>query len=99
MITIKQAIENLSDAVTGSGKSLEQIGKSPIFEYLTKAGIKQEYFNSIWDKLTELHNPKVNNYSTSGFNNQKEIQKSNLSENSNKQPRKNVFGDIKKIAG
>lgn len=107
MITVKKALQELSDAITASGKSLEQIGKVPVFEYLMKAGINRSNFNDVWDKLNELHNKpigasgfsgKSGDMGTSGL--------SGVSQNLNpvpqekqRSPRKSVFGEIKKIAG
>jgi len=107
MITIKKAIQELSDAILATGKPLEHIGKGPIFEFLKKSGVNQENFNEIWNKLKELHKPsgvsgQSGHLGTSGPGNYQSIQNDRAFEvpqEKVREPRKNVFGTIKKIAG
>ena len=106
MITVKKAIQELSDAVTASGKSLEQIGKVPVSEYLRKAGINQNSFNDVWDKLVELHNPKQSVFTGAtgpagpmGASGPAGVNTNPVPQEKQRVPRKSVFGEIKKIAG
>lgn len=115
MITVKKAIQELSDAVTASGKSLEQIGKVPVFEYLRQAGINQDSFNDIWNKLVELHTKPIvtavgskvdwgtglsGKSGNMGTSGPVGVSQNNpVPQEKQRVPRKSVFGEIKKIAG
>ena len=92
-MTTKEIITSLSDAVMASGKPLKEL-KSPIFDYLRKNNISETSWEGIWQKLKTLHeepkqvkSEKVVDYSQ------------NTSDLKVREPRKNVFGPIKKIAG
>lgn len=96
-MTTKEIITTLSDAVMASGKPLKEL-KDPIFDYLRKNNVSETTWQGIWQKLNTLHNDskqepkeekreKVVDYSQS------------TSDLKVREPRKTVFGPIKKIAG
>ena len=93
-MTTKEIITSLSDAVLASGKPLKEL-KDPIFDYLRKNGVSEETWDGIWEKLNTLHKEstkevkvgKIVDYSQS------------TSDLKVREPRKTVFGPIKKIAG
>ena len=93
-MTTKEIITNLSDVVIASGKPLKEL-KDPIFDYLRKINASETTWEGIWQKLNTLHNEpkqeikkeKVVDYSQS------------TSDLKVREPRKTVFGPIKKIAG
>lgn len=87
-MTTKEVITTLSDAVLASGKPLKEL-KDPIFDYLRKNGVSETTWEGIWENLNTLHNePK------------KEVDYSpSTSDLKVREPRKSVFGPIKKIAG
>ena len=92
-MTTKEIITNLSDVVIASGKPLKEL-KDPIFDYLRKINASETTWEGIWQKLNTLHNEpkqeikkeKVVDYSQS------------TSDLKVREPRKTVFGPIKKIA-
>lgn len=93
-MTTKEIITNLSDVVIASGKPLKEL-KDPIFDYLRKINASETTWEGIWQKLNTLHNEpkqevkkeKVVDYSQS------------TSDLKVREPRKTVFGPIKRIAG
>ena len=93
-MTTKEIITNLSDVVIASGKPLKEL-KDPIFDYLRKINASETTWQGIWQKLNTLHNEpkqevkkeKVVDYSQS------------TSDLKVREPRKTVFGPIKRIAG
>ena len=93
-MTTKEIITSLSDAVMASGKPLKEL-KDSIFDYLRKNNVSETTWEGIWQKLNTLHNEpkqevkkeKVVDYSQS------------TSDLKVREPRKTVFGPIKKIAG
>ena len=92
----KELLSTLSDAVTASGKSLGEIGKEPIFEYLKRSEVPKNLWEGLYEKLKNLHEPQ-----TTAIN-QNSWHDSSWSEqipDTGKQPRKKVFSEIKKIAG
>lgn len=93
----KELLKTLSDAVTASGKSLKEIGKEPIFEYLKRSEVPKNLWEGIYNKLLNLHEPQTtaidqNSWHDASWSDQ-------VSDTTGKQPRKKVFSEIKKIAG
>jgi len=90
----------LVDAVVASGKKFNEIPKESIFAYLDKAGIGKSKWQGIYDtlasnfketkptvKVVEDNRPKnIIDYTTSTQNDVKQ-----------RQPRKSIFSEIKKI--
>lgn len=91
-------LTTLSDAVIASGKSLREIGKEPIFEFLKRSEIPKNLWEGIYEKLQKIHgdpyvedaidSKSTTNYSDSTHNDVK-----------HREPRKKLFSEIKKIAG
>ena len=100
---LKNVITTISDAIVASGKKLNEIDITSINDFLAKSGVLREDWPSVYSKLKELHNSTTGSSGNSG----KEWKDANWSDDlpskatgvSQKQPRKNVFGQIKKIAG
>jgi hypothetical protein len=108
-MTTKEIITSLSDAITASGKPLKEL-KSPIFDYLRKNNVSETTWEGIWQKLNTLHNDsKQGSLGTSGSSGTQEPKEDkrekvvdysqSTSDLKVREPRKTVFGPIKKIAG
>jgi len=95
--SMSEIISSLSDAVTASGKKLTEIGKEPILQYLEKVGTPKKYWNDIYEKLRDLHEP--GRHGTSGSGNASNAAQTILPQEKQREPRKSVFGEVKKIAG
>ena len=93
-----EIISSLSDAVTASGKKLTEIGKEPILHYLEKVGTPKKYWDEIYEKLRDLHD--AGRHGTSGpGNTTPSYTQTILPQEKHREPRKTVFGPVKKIAG
>ena len=93
-----EIISSLSDAVTASGKKLTEIGKEPILHYLEKVGTPKKYWDEIYEKLRDLHD--AGRHGTSGPGNATpSYTQTILPQEKHREPRKTVFGPVKKIAG
>jgi len=92
-MTISQIIEQLSHAVTASGKKVAEIGKDAIFDYLKKVGVPRQKWEEMYENLKSLHEPKPPQEAASV-----DYSKS-IVETKHREPRKKVFSEIKKIAG
>lgn len=100
---LKNVIATISDAIVASGKKLNEIDITSINDFLSKSGVPKQDWESVYNRLRELHNAPNGSAGNSG----KEWKDANWSDDlpststtiSQKQPRKNVFGQIKKIAG
>ena len=90
----KELLSTLSDAVTASGKSLGEIGKDPIFEYLKRSEIPKNLWEGLYEKLQHLHNP-IRSQPVVGVDYSENIP----SGVKHREPRKKLFSEIKKIAG
>lgn len=93
-----EIVSSLSDAVTASGKKLAEIGRDPIMQYLEKVGAPKKYWNEIYEKLRDLH--EHGRHGTSGpANATPSYTQTILPQEKHREPRKSVFGEVKKIAG
>lgn len=99
---LKNVIITISDAIVASGRKLNEIDITSINDFLAKSGVPKQDWESVYNRLKELHNSTTGSAGNSG----KEWKDANWSDDlpstptvSQKQPRKNVFGQIKKIAG
>jgi hypothetical protein len=90
--TTSELLKTLSDAITASGKKLSEIGKEPIFEYLKRSEVQKNLWEGLYEKLKNLHEP--GNHGTSGPGTA-----DSLPQEKHREPRKKVFGEVKKIAG
>jgi hypothetical protein len=97
--SITEIIGQLSDAVTASGKKISEIGKEPILHYLEKIGTPKQYWNEIYEKLRGIHDPVAGSHGTSGPGGNYAPTTPPLDKEKHREPRKSVFGQIKKIAG
>ena len=95
--SMSEIVASLSDAVVASGKKLTDIGKEPILQYLEKVGAPKKYWNEIYEKLRDLHDP--GRHGTSGTGNSASYTQTILPQEKHREPRKSVFGEVKKIAG
>ena len=95
--SMSEIVAGLSDAVVASGKKLADIGKEPILQYLEKVGTPKKYWNDIYEKLRDLHEPGRHGTSESG--NASNATQTILPQEKQREPRKSVFGPVKKIAG
>lgn len=94
--SMTEIVASLSDAVVASGKKLTDIGKEPILQYLEKVGAPKKYWNDIYEKLRDLHEP--GRHGTSGPSSTSHAP-ATISQEKHREPRKSVFGPVKKIAG
>lgn len=90
----KELLTTLSDAVTASGKSLKEIGKDPIFEFLKRSEIPKNLWEGIYEKLRKIHGEDV--IDSKSTHNYSENAPSDVK---HREPRKKLFSEIKKIAG
>ena len=97
--SMSEIVASLSDAVVASGKKLTDIGKEPILQYLEKVGAPKKYWNEIYEKLRDLHEPGRHGTSGPGSNSTPSYTQTILPQEKHREPRKSVFGPIKKIAG
>ena len=105
MADTQAVINQLIDAITGSGKSFNAIDKSAIVTFLQKNGIPSRDFDKVYKQIQEYYNPK----SKSTTSKQTETERSltpavDYSDNSHndvkvRTPRKSVFNEIVKIGG
>ena len=106
---MSNTFNSLVEAVQVSGKKFSEISKESILAFLQKQGEPRNTWESTYQKLSDTFNPKKKNMSSSGFGGSKEerTHKSvvvDYTDNSHndvkvRQPRKSVFGEVKKIAG
>lgn len=94
-----EIVSGLSDAVTASGKKLAEIGRDPIMQYLEKVGAPKKYWNEIYEKLRDLHDPGRHGTSGPGNSSTPSYTQTILPLEKHREPRKSVFGPVKKIAG
>jgi hypothetical protein len=108
---MSNTFNSLVEAVQASGKKFNEIGKESILAFLQKQGEPRNTWESTYQKLGEVFNPKNKNMSSSGFGGstlkEDRSHKSavvDYTDNSHndvkvRQPRKSIFGEIKKVAG
>jgi len=97
---INEVITALSDAITASGRPLNEIDKTSINDFLQKSRVDTDYWSYVYQKLSDLHSPKPTGSAGGSGREWKDTSWSNdIPTGNQKQPRKNVFGQIKKIAG
>lgn len=94
-----EIVSGLSDAVTASGKKLAEIGRDPIMQYLEKVGAPKKYWNEIYEKLRDIHDPGRHGTSGPGPSSTPSYTQTILPQEKHREPRKSVFGEVKKIAG
>lgn len=106
------AFNALVEAVQVSGKKFSEISKDSILAFLEKQGEPRNTWESTYQKLGEVFNPKNKNRSSSGnaglpnmvtgsvsMNSVVDYSDSSHNDVKVRQPRKSVFSEIKKIAG
>jgi len=92
-----ELLKTLSDAVTASGKSLSEIGKEPIFEFLKRNETPMSLWEGIYEKLRHIHAPQKS--SATAIGSKVDCTDNSHNEVKHREPRKKVFSEIKKIAG
>lgn len=99
----KELLKTLSDAVTASGKSLKEIGKDPIFEFLKRSEIPKNLWEGIYEKLRNIHgdgDPYTSYVEDAiGSKSTHKYSENAPSDVKHREPRKKLFSEIKKIAG
>ena len=107
---MKSSFSELVEVVQASGKKFSEINKESILSFLERQGEPRNFWESTYQKLGEVFNPKNKNMSSSGFDSSLKEDRTHKSsvvdytDNSHndvkvRQPRKTVFSEIKKIAG
>ena len=94
----KELLQTLSDAVTASGKSLDEIGKEPIFEFLKRNETPKNLWEGLYEKLQKLHDT-THISSVSQTVGGVDYSETTHSDVKHREPRKKLFSEIKKIAG
>lgn len=91
----------LVDAVVASGKKFGEIPKESILAYLDKAGINKSKWQGIYDTLASNFKEKSATVKVIEDNRPKNIvdytKKSTQNDVKERQPRKSIFSEIKKI--
>jgi hypothetical protein len=106
---MSNTFDALIEAVQVSGKKFSEINKESIFAFLQKQGEPKNSWESTYQRLGDMFTSKKTN-SSSGFGGSLKEDRTHKSavvdytDNSHndvkvRQPRKSVFGEIKKIAG
>ena len=108
---MSNTFNSLVEAVQASGKKFSEISKESVLAFLERQGEPRNSWESTYQKLGEVFNPKKKNMSSSGFGGstpkEDRTHKSSVvdyTDNSHndvkvRQPRKSIFGEIKKVAG
>ena len=108
---MSNTFNSLVEAVQASGKKFSEISKESVLAFLERQGEPRNSWESTYQKLGEVFNPKKKNTSSSGFGGstlkEDRTHKSSVvdyTDNSHndvkvRQPRKSIFGEIKKVAG
>ena len=93
----------LVEAVQVSGKKFSEISKDSILAFLERQGEPRNTWESTYQKLSEVFNPKKKNMSSSGNAGSQPIVVDYTDDSHNdvkvRQPRKSIFSEIKKVAG
>lgn len=87
----------LIDAVIASGKKFSEIPKESIFAYLDKAGISKSKWNDIYKTLSMQFNETKATVKVVEDKTFKPETKSSTVDVKQRQPRKSIFSEIKKI--
>ena len=97
----------LVEAVQVSGKKFSEISKESILAFLERQGEPRNSWESTYQKLGEVFNPKKTNKSSSGNAGSNRLAETTVVDYSDsshndvktRQPRKSIFSEIKKVAG
>jgi len=104
----KQEVVNaLVDAITGSGKKFSEISKDAVFGFLKREGIPQNQWESVYEDLKDVYQPKKKKTSSSNDTSSAFIKTAPVmnyasdahNEVKKREPRKSIFSEITKIAG
>lgn len=107
----EEIVNSVRDAVTASGKKFNEIKKESFLNFFQKEGIPKNIWESLYSELEQMYHPKKKSSYTerpeamddtvAKINEAKPVDYSSNSQNDVKQrtPRKNIFGEIAKIAG
>lgn len=106
-MTKKEIIADAMDAVTASGKDFSSIDKKSFFAFFEKQGVPRDLWDSIYKELKQHYNPNTSQGSNSMDETIEKMKKevshdylnSKINDVKKRTPRKNIFGDISKIAG
>ncbi len=106
-MTKKEIIADAIDAVTASGKDFTAIEKNSFFAFFEKQGVPKNLWDSIYNELRQYYNPNTSQGSASMDATIEKMKKevshdylnSKMNEVKKRTPRKNIFGEISKIAG
>jgi predicted DNA-binding transcriptional regulator AlpA len=92
---IQDVTNELSDAITASGKKFNEIKKSSIYDFLAKREVPKEMYDTIYNKLAGIPTPGNIKSKNVTFT---EEYSSSINEVKKREPRKTIFGEIKKIS-
>lgn len=105
MADYKKVLNELTDAITASGKTFDQIGKQSIFNFFNSKGINRDDWQKLYEIIKSNYEPKQSKKQSStatqtDYSSEIIVDYSKNSQNDVKvrTPRKNVFGDIIKIS-
>jgi len=106
---MSNTFNTLVEAVQATGKKFSEISKESILAFLERQGEPRSTWESTYQKLGEVFNPKKKstNKSSSGSAGSPQMIESvvvDYTDNSHndvkvRQPRKSIFSEIKKVAG
>ena len=92
MNNLDKIIESTQKAVLESGKSFDKIDKSSLLKYLENRGISNGALReSVYQKLSELNRVVAKPIETKVHKTAQSV------DSAGKQPRKSVFGEIKRV--
>ena len=98
---LEKIVEITQKAISESGKPFEQVDKGTVISYLKAKGAGQ-YSELIYQRLSELNSKTVKVVDTRAVNrvteSQTPVKPEQHSEIKTKQPRKSVFGEVKRLA-
>jgi hypothetical protein len=91
-------VKILVDAVIASGKKFNEIPKESIFSYLNKAGISKSKWDSIYNTLSmQFNETKTTVKVVEDKSFKPEVRNTSTGDIKQRQPRKSIFSEIKKI--
>jgi hypothetical protein len=109
---MSNTFDSLVEAVQVSGKKFTEISKDSILAFLERQGEPKNTWESTYQRLGDMFNPKKKSNSSSGFGGSTLLKEDrthrsavvDYTDNSHndvkvRQPRKSVFGEITKVAG
>jgi len=99
-INVEKILEKTRNAILSSGKSIDDIPKGTILKYLEVMGVPKSQLDLFYQALTRL---MVTGFQTENtqpvvVSSKPQVATTEPLDNKAKQPRKSVFGEVKRIA-